>query len=132
MKLGIEAETDIVDKTYRATYDPIVKKAVERKMGRKFKTLSEARKEPLADGEEIEIFVTLGKVDPNVDRLDFVVAGLKDRVYFDRYKAWVQDDLRLLTFVRKGDEFLRQHDLFTAKGDRWITRKERQELRRGR
>ena len=129
-RLGIDVETDVAGRSYRGGFDPVVHAMLEKKMGRKFKRMSQSRT-ALDDGDKIEVLAVFGKVDPNVDTFQFVVDGLKDRVYVDKYQTWVQDDLRLFTYGRPGDEFYRQHDLLKAeKFARWITREERKKLTR--
>ena len=120
VSLGVWAETDVAGRTYRGTLDPVVKDAVERRTGKTYKTLTEARAAPLPDGESIELFVSLGKLDPNVDVLKVNVLGLADRVYRDRGKTVVEDKALVLTVVRSGDEFLRNQDLLRLQSTKWV------------
>jgi hypothetical protein len=128
--LGVWATTDVAGRTYRGTVDPVVKEAVERRTGKKYKTLAEAREAPLADGAAVEIFVSLGKVDPSVDLLDVHVLGLADRVYRDRGKTLVEDKVLVLRVVRPGDEFSRQQDLLRLKSSKWTVLGPAKEIKR--
>jgi len=126
-RLGIDVETDVPGRQYRGSFDPVVHTMVERKFNKKYKRMSQARV-AMDDGDEIEVLAVFGRVDPNVDLFNFVIDGLKDRVYIDRYETWIEDTLRLVTYERKGDEFYRQYDLLKKKRERWITREERKKL----
>jgi len=130
VSLGVWAGTDVAKRTYRGTIDPVVKAEVERRMGKKFKTLSEARAEKLADGASVELLVTFGKIDPNVDVLDIHVQGLVDRVYRDRGKTWVEDKVLLFKVTRFGDEFDRQQDMLRVKSTKWVVLAPAAELKR--
>jgi hypothetical protein len=129
VSLGVWAETDVAGRTYRGTIDPIVKAEVERKTGRTFKTLTDARAEKLADGASIELLVTFGKIDPSVDVLDIHVLGLVDRVYRDRGKSYVEDKALVLHVTRYGDEFNRQNDLLRLKSTTWKAMEPAKELK---
>jgi len=130
VSLGVWAETDVPGRTYRGTVDPVVHAEVVRRTGKQWKTLTEARESPLADGESVEILVSLGRIDPNVDLLDVHVLGLSDRVYRDRGRTLVEDKALAIHVTRKGDEFTRQHDLLRMKGVRWVVLAPARELRR--
>jgi hypothetical protein len=129
VRLGIDVRTDVEGRAYRAGFDPIVKKAVERRLGRKLKSLNEARG-TLGSDATVECVATFGKVDPNVDTFKLDVLGLSDRVYSDKYKTWVEDRILTLTYLRRGDELYRQHDLLSFQKKEWRLRVPRQELRR--
>lgn len=131
LKLSLQADTDVTGRSYRATPDPVVKAAVERRQGKKFKSLSESRG-TIEDGETVTVIASFGKIDPNVDEFYIHLQGLKDRVFVDKYKTWTEDLALTYTYTRKGDEFYRQLDLLKFKSRRWTTEKERQELRRRR
>ena len=120
VSLGVWAETDVAGRTYRGTVDPVVKAAVERRNGKSYKTLTDARAEKLPDGESIELFVSLGKLDPSVDLFKIHILGLADRVYRDRGKTVVEDKALVLTVTRVGDEFLRHQDLLRLQSSKWI------------
>jgi len=130
-KLSLQADTDVAGRSYRAVFDPVVKAAVERRKGKKFKTLSELRG-TIEDGASASCIASFGKIDPNVDDFYIHVQGLKDRVFVDRYKTYVEDMALTFTYVRPGDEFYRQFDLLRFKSRKWTTEKERAELRRAR
>jgi len=130
VSLGVWAETDVPGRAYRGTIDPIVQAAVERRTGKSYKTLTEAREAPLADGASIDLLVSLGKIDPSVDVLDVHVLGLLDRVYRDRRKSLVEDRALVLHVTRNGDEFTRQHDLLRLERTTWATLAPAQEIKR--
>ena len=75
--------------------------------------------------------MTFGKIDPNVDRFTFQVAGLLDRVYQDKYVWWVEDKVLELNYERPGDEFRRQHDMVEFRARSWKVLK-RERLKRAR
>lgn len=130
LSLGVWAETDVAGRTYRGAVDPLVKAAIERRTGKTFKTLTEAREAPLADGASIELFVSLGKIDPNVDLFRIHVLGLADRVYRDKGKTVVEDKALVFHVERNGDEFTRQHDLLRLKSAKWVLLAPARELKR--
>ena len=130
VSLGVWAETDISTRKYRGTTDPLVKAEIERRSSKTWKTLTEARAEPLADGASIELFVCFGKIDPNVDVLDIHVLGLADRVYRDKGKTYVEDKALVIHTARPGDEFVRQHDLLRVKTVKWKVLEPAKELKR--
>jgi len=55
LSLGVWADTDVAKRTYRGTIDPVVQAAVERRTGKKYMTLTQAREKPLADGASVEL-----------------------------------------------------------------------------
>jgi hypothetical protein len=130
LSLGVWAETDVAGRKYRGTIDPVVQAAVQRKTGKEFKSLTDARAEPLADGASVEILVSLGLVDPDVDRFDVHILGLLDRVYRDQRKTWIEDRALVLHVGRPGDEYGRQYDLLKIGKTSWKTLAPRKELRR--
>jgi len=130
LSLGVWAETDVAKRTYRGTTDVVVKGELERRTGKKWKTLTEARAEPLADGASIDLFVCFGKIDPNVDVLDIHVLGLADRVFRDKGKTYVEDKALVLHVTRYGDEFTRQHDLLRLKSVKWKVLEQAKEIKR--
>ena len=128
--LGIWAETDVVGRTYRGAFDPVVKETIERRTGKSYKTLTEARAEKLANGASIDLLVSLGKIDPNVDVLDVNIMGLVDRVYRDKGKTLVEDKVLELHVTRPGDEFQRQNDLLKLDSSKWKLLEPAKELKR--
>ena len=130
MSFGAWASTDVAGRTYRGTIDPVVKAEVERRAGKTFKTFTEVRGEKLADGASVELLVSFGKIDPNVDFMGIHLQGLADRVYRDKGKTFVEDKILLLEAARPGDEFLRQYDLIKVKTTKWITLEPAKELQR--
>jgi hypothetical protein len=130
LSLGVWAETDVAGRTYRGTLDPVVKDAVERRTGKQYKTLTEARATPLADGASIDVFVSFGKVDPSVDVFNVHILGLADRVYRDRGKVVVEDKAFVLTITRPGDEFSRQQDLLRVRSTKWVVLAPAKELKK--
>ena len=65
-----------------------------------------------------------------MDKFFFHVHGLKDRVFVDSYKTWVEDVALTLHYERKGDEFYRQFDLLRFLKLQWTREKDREQLRR--
>lgn len=130
LSFGVWANTDVPGRLYRGTIDPVVKEAVEKATGKTFKTLTEVRGEKLADGASVELIVSFGKLDPNVDLLDVHVQGLVDRVYRDKGKTWVEDKVMVLEAARPGDEFARQYDLVKVKKVKWVILEQAKELKR--
>ncbi len=130
LSLGVWANTDVAGRTYRGTIDPIVRAHLERKHGKTYKTLTELRGEMLADGASVEVLVTFGKLDPNVDLLDIHVQGLCDRVYGDKGRTWVEDRVMVLESARPGDEYARQYDLIKLKKAKWVALEPAKELKR--
>lgn len=130
LSLGLWATTDVPGRTYRGTIDPVVKAALERRSGKEWKTLTDVRGSTLADGESVDLIVTFGKIDPNVDRLDLHVLGLCDRVYRDKGRTLVEDKALVLQTSRPGDEYERQHDLLRIGKTQWVLLAPAKELRR--
>ncbi|MSR48145.1 MAG: hypothetical protein EXS13_13980 [Planctomycetes bacterium] len=130
LSFGVWAATDVPGRTYRGTIDSVVKAAVEKSTGKTYKTLTEVRGEKLADGASVELIVSFGKLDPNVDLLDVHVQGLVDRVYRDKGKTYVEDKVLVLEAARPGDEFARQYDLIKVKHVKWIALEPAKELQR--
>ncbi len=131
LSLGVWADTDVAGhKPYRGTIDPVVKEWIEARAGKTFKTLNEVRGEKLADGASVELMVSFGKLDANVDLLDINILGLCDRVYRDKGKTYVEDKVLRVEVVRPGDEFLRQYDLLRMKGVHWKVLEPAKELKR--
>lgn len=130
LSLGVWADTDVAKRSYRGTIDPIVQAELERRTGKKFMTLTQAREKPLADGASAELLVSFGKIDPNVDLLDIKIVGLADRVYRDQGKTWVEDKALRLQASRDGDEFARQNDLLRLTSTKWIVLAPAVELKR--
>ncbi len=129
LSLGAFAESDVPGRKYRGGNDPIVKEALERRTGKTWKTLEEARGK-LADKESVDLLISFGKIDPNVDTLSANLTGLIDRVYRDRHKTWVEDRALVLTLSRPGDEFHRQQQLLKLTDKRWKVLTEAKELRK--
>jgi hypothetical protein len=130
LSLGVWAETDVPNRTYRGLIDPVVKDAVEKQTGKTYKSLTEARG-PIADGASVDILVSFGKIDGNVHVLDTHVLGLLDRVYRDKGKTYVEDKALVLHLERTGDEFERQNDLLKIKGSpKWVVLAPAKELKR--
>lgn len=129
LSLGAFADTNRPGRKYRGSNDPVVKAMVERQTGKSYKTLEEARGK-LADKGSVEIFISFGKLDPNVSTLEVNVTGLVDRVYRDHGKTWVEDRALVFTLSRLGDEFERQNDVMKLAGRRWKVLAEAKELRK--
>ncbi len=130
LSFGVWANTDVPGRLYRGTIDPVVKAAVEKATGKSFKTLTEIRGEKLADGASVDLIVSFGKLDPNVDLLDVHVQGLVDRVFRDKGKTYVEDKVLVLEAARPGDEFSRQYDLVKVKKVKWVALEPAKELKR--
>ncbi len=130
VSLGVWANTDVAGRTYRGTLDPAVKAMVERNSGKSYKTLTEIRGEMLADGASIDVLVSFGKLDPNVDLLDIHVLGLCDRVFRDKGRTYVEDRALVLEAARPGDEYARQYDLIRLKKAKWVALEPAKELKR--
>lgn len=129
VSLGAFAETNRAGHKYRGSNDPVVKAIVERQTGKTYKTLEEARGK-LADKASLEVFISFGKLDPNVSTLDVNVTGLVDRVFRDKGKTWVEDRALVFTLHRPGDEFMRQNDVLSLAGRKWKVLSEAKELRK--
>jgi hypothetical protein len=129
LSLGAWADTDVAGRKYRGGNDPIVKAMVERVTGKSYKTLEEARGK-IADKATVDILISFGKLDPNVDTLTVNVTGLVDRVFRDHGKTWVEDKALVFTLSRPGDEFERQNDVVKVTGKRWKVLAEAKELRK--
>ena len=129
LSLGAFAETDVAGRKYRGSNDPVLKEAVEKRTGKTWKSLEEARGK-LADKESVDLLISFGKIDPNVDTLSVNLTGLIDRVYRDRHKTWIEDRALVLTLSRPGDEFHRQDKLLKLTDRRWKVLTEAKELRK--
>src|SRR5262245_3905927 len=129
LSLGAFAETDVPGRKYRGTNDPVLKEALEKRTGKTYKTLDESRGK-LADKESVELLISFGKIDPNVDTLSVNLTGLIDRVYRDRHKTWVEDRALVLTLSRPGDEYHRADTLLKLPDRRWKVLTEAKELRK--
>lgn len=128
-RLSLAAATDVAGRSYRGGFDPTVKSAVERRLGRELKSLHQSRAD-LASGNSVEFVVSFGKVDPNVDLFKISIHGLVDRVYGDQYKVWFEDKTLRLTYKRSGDEFYRPRDLLRLTKREWQVLAPRREVPR--
>jgi len=130
LRLALTVATEVPGRRYRGGYDPLIHRHLEEHVfGREMKTLSASRG-PLADGDEIEILVTFGKIDPLVGRFDISIDGLADRVYQDKHKWWVEDRILSLSYVRGGDDLERHLDRLVLRSARWREAAPRRELPR--
>lgn len=131
LKPSIQVDTDVRGRSYRASFDATVKKAVEKSRNEELKSWNEVRG-TIGDGKTVRCIATFGRIDPQVDRFFAHMQGLKDRVFEDNYKTWVEDLALTLEYRRTGDEFYRQFDLLKFVRRSWTTEKDRKELVRRR
>jgi len=130
---GGDAAKDLVgvteqDKTYRGTLDPIAKKALEKKKGKKYKSATEIFKGKLPSKESVDAVVFYGKTDAEWDKLTVSITGLVDPIDKVDGKLFYEKKKLVLTYARPGDEFKRTEDDITFKGSKWEIIGERKEI----
>jgi len=127
LKVKMVGKTDS-KKTYRGTIDPIAKKALEKKTGKKYKSATGIFKGKLASKKSLDAVVFYGKMDAEWDKLVVRVSGLVDPIDKVDGKIFFEKKLLVLTYARPGDEFERTKDEVKFKGSKWELEGERKEV----
>lgn len=127
LKVKLVGKTD-QDKVYRGTLDPIAKKALEKKKGKKYKSATEIFKGKLESKKSVDAVVFYGKTDAEWDKLVVRVSGLVDPIDKVDGKLYFEKKDLVLTYDRPGDEFKRTEDDITFKGSKWEIVGERKEI----
>jgi hypothetical protein len=127
LSLRVNVGTDVPNMTLHGSLDPLVRKAVEARLGRKLEGAHEIAE--IEAGESVEVIYTFGKLDVRVDTMTFDVVGLLDRVYMDNGKTKVQDTALRIHASRRGDELYRQKDRIRIGKSEWVALAPPKEIR---
>jgi hypothetical protein len=127
LKVKMVGKTDSKE-TYRGTIDPIAKKALEKKKGKKYKSATEIFKGKLESKKSLDGVVFFGRTDLEWDKLTVRITGLLDPIDKVDGKLFFEKKVLVLTYDRPGDEFERTKDDITFKGSKWELDGERKEI----
>ncbi len=103
LNLLARAETD-TKKTSRAVFRPMVRRAIERKEGKKLANLISLRGN-LEDGKSVDAVIIFGDLDNLADRIDIHIQGLSAYIYRDGLKVYKEIREYVIPFLRRGDEY---------------------------
>ncbi len=103
LNLLARAETD-TKKTARAVFRPMVRRAIEKKEGKKLANLISLRG-TLEDGKSIDCVIILEDLDPLADRIDIRIQGLSAYVYREVKTVYKEIREFVIPMLRQGDEF---------------------------
>ncbi len=103
LNLLARAETD-TKKTARAVFRPKVRRAIEKKEGRKLANLISLRGN-LEDGKSVDAVIIFEDLDRLADRIDVCIQGLSAYIYRDGLKVYKEVREYVIPFIRRGDEF---------------------------
>lgn len=118
LNLRVDVATDVPNLSLRGAVDPLVRKAVQRRTGRKLVAAYEVGE--IEPGDSVDVIFTFGKLDARVDRMTFQIVGLVDRVYTDRGAPKVQDLALRVDASRRGDDMYRQRDEIRVHRREWV------------
>ncbi len=103
LNLLARAETD-TKKISRAVFRPMVRRAIEKKEGKKLANLISLRGN-LENGKSVDAVIIFGDLDRLADRIDIHIQGLSAYIYRDGLKVYKEIREYVIPFLRRGDEY---------------------------